>query len=319
MKNFVDYYIKYTERVKGINESAVSAPEKLISQMERQYRKRIYEIADFISEMGNGHKILMVAGPSSSGKTTTSAILCEELSNMGIGVLQISLDDFFLGKANKERTPDGMIDNETVKALDIDLMQKCLLNLIVSGETELPQFDFHTSERKSEFRHVEIGKNDVVVVEGIHALNPIITSALPDRQMLKMYISVKQGIKQGDDEVLSASDIRLIRRIVRDSKFRNAPPDVTFEMWNNVCEGERKYIAPYKRLADITINTIHIYEPCIFRDDIVDLLSGITPDDKHYKTASHLIRGISRFEKIDKEFVPKNSMMREFIGGGIYS
>lgn len=319
MKNFVDYYIKYTERLKGINESALSAPEKLISQMERQYRKRIFEIAEFVSEMGCGHKILMVAGPSSSGKTTTSAILCEELGKLGIGVLQISLDDFFLGKENKERLPDGSVDYESVKALDIDLMQQCLLNLIASGETDLPRFDFHTSSRMDEKKHVTIGKNDVVVVEGIHALNPIITTNLPDRQMLKMYISVKQGIKQGDDEVLSASDIRLIRRIVRDSKFRNATPEKTFNMWSSVCDGERKYIAPYKRLADITINTIHIYEPCIFRDDIIDLLSGIGDTDVHYDMANHLIRGISRFEKIDKEFVPRNSMLREFIGGGIYS
>ncbi|MDR1565363.1 MAG: nucleoside kinase [Oscillospiraceae bacterium] len=319
MKTFVDYYIKYTERLREINDAALNSPTELIAQMEQQFRKRVTEIAEFIAGLDYGHKILMVAGPSASGKTTTASILSEQLRMSGIGVLQVSLDDFFLGSDRPgPMLPDGTRDYETVHALDIELMQKCLLELIVQGEALMPDFNFQTTRREAQHRHVTIGKNDVVIVEGIHALNPIVTDCLPDKQMLKMYISVKQDIKDRDRVAIEPRDIRLIRRIVRDFKFRASSAERTFGMWKQVCIGEDKYIAPYKRLANITLNTIHIYEPNIFKPTILKLLSDITESSLHFNHAQDLIQKLGAFEEIDDKLIPKNSLIREFIGDGIY-
>lgn len=319
MRNFVDYYIKYTERVKHINDAALNAPNALITQMERQYRKRIDEIADYLFYDGTtGNKLLMLAGPSSSGKTTTANMLCERLKWLGVRARRISLDEFFLGKARTPLLPDGSPDFESVNALDIPQMQECLLSLIEKGECMMPQFDFEHQRPKDEKVYVKLAENEVVIVEGIHALNPVVTDCLPADSMLKVYISVKQGILEGYDEILSAQELRLCRRMVRDMLFRGNSPEETLDMWDNVLEGEKKFIQPFKFLADVTINSLHIYEPCVISQIALPLLRRVDEDSPHFERVMELHDKLMKFEQIPAELVPENSLLREFIGGGIY-
>ena len=204
MINFVDYYIHYTERLRHINNAVLNSPAELIRQMEEQYAKRINEIADFVMSTGSGRKLIMLSGPSSSGKTTTANMLVSRVKSSGANAVCLSLDDFFKGEGLAPQLPDGKYDYESVYALDIDLMKQCLTELLEKGGTMMPRFDFAAKGPAPERYPLNVGDNDVIIVEGIHALNPIITDCLPSERMVKIYISVKQGIKEGDEVVISA-------------------------------------------------------------------------------------------------------------------
>lgn len=319
MRNFVDYYIKYTERIKDINDAALNAPQELVCQMESQYRKRIREIADFVCTGGSGgNKLIMLAGPSGSGKTTTASMICEEIKAKGVDAIRISLDEFFLAREETPLLEDGTPDLESVNALDIPQMQQCLTSLVECGECMMPHFDFSKQRPDDEKVHVKLGKGDIVIVEGIHALNPIVTDCIPEESMLKIYISVKQGIYEGDDEIISAHELRLARRMVRDMMFRGSSPEATLDMWPNVVAGEEKYIQPFKRLANITINSIHIYEPCVISQIALPLLRRVNEDNEHYEQVAHLAEKLELFAQLPPSVVPENSLIREFIGNGIY-
>lgn len=318
MRNFVDYYIYYTERVRHINDSVRNAPQKLVSQMENQYRKRVNEIADFIIESGDGNKLLMLAGPSSSGKTTTATMLRERMTERGVRSVRVSLDDFYLGEGLAPLLPDGTRDYECLEALDVELMKKCLLGLAEEGECLMPRFDFVSKKRAKEGTHIKLSGSDIVIVEGIHALNPAVSGCLPVDRTTTVYISVKQGIKEGERTVISPYDIRLVRRLVRDKLFRDSPPDITFSMWPSVRRGEKLYITPYKRNATITINSIYIYEPCVFAPIAVPLLEQVDESSENFGVARTLIKKLNHFEPLPLELIPENSLLREFIGGGIY-
>lgn len=314
MRNFVDYYIKYTERLCHINDAVKNSPCELIRQMEEQYRKRVNEIADFVMSIGNGRKLVMLAGPSGSGKTTTANMLVKRVEDSGASAVRLSLDEFFKGEGQAPILPNGAYDYESVDALNIPLMQECLVALLTEGRCMMPKFDFDSKKPAPERSLLEVGENDVIIVEGIHALNPIVTKCLPDEKMVKIYISVKQGIKEGSDEVISAHQIRFLRRIVRDYKFRSSRPERTFEMWPQVERGERLYISPYKRMATVTINSIHIYEVNAIASIAVEILSGIQPNSKYYKQAQMYIEKLRLFENLDESLIPDDSMIREFIG-----
>ena len=316
MINFVDYYIHYTERLRHINNAVLNAPSELIRQMEEQYAKRINEIADFVMSTGPGRKLIMLSGPSSSGKTTTANMLVSHVKASGANAVCLSLDDFFKGEGQAPLLPDGKYDYESVYALDIDLMQHCLTELLEKGSTMMPHFDFTSKGPAPERYPLSIGDNDVIIVEGIHALNPIITDCFPDKKMVKIYISVKQGIKEGDETVISAHQIRFLRRLVRDYQFRNSPPERTFEMWPQVLRGEKLYISAYKRMATVTINSIHIYEVNAIADKAIEILSGIPADSPYYAEAQEYIRRLGLFENLDEGLIPENSLIREFIGQG---
>ncbi|MDR1001898.1 MAG: nucleoside kinase [Oscillospiraceae bacterium] len=318
MRNFVDYYIYYNERLRHINSSALHEPEKLIAQMELRYRSRINEIADFVLRNGEGNKLVMLAGPSGSGKTTTAAMLMERFAEKNVNSYRISLDDFYLPNEQAPLNPDGTKDFESIYALDFSLMRECLLSIVEKDECLLPQFDFDKKVRLPQPRHIKLSGNDVVIVEGIHALNPIVTECLPDEKTLKIYISVKQGIKDETRSVICAHDLRLVRRIIRDVSRRDCSPEDTISMWSSVMRGEKLYINPHKRNADITINSIHIYEPCVLAPAAVPMLLEIDDDSEYKDAANALVRKLRRFHPIDSSLIPENSLLREFIGGGIY-
>ncbi|MBQ9902385.1 MAG: Flp pilus assembly complex ATPase component TadA [Clostridia bacterium] len=316
MINFVDYYIHYTERLRHINNAVRNAPAELIRQMEGQYAKRVNEIADFVMSTGQGRKLIMLSGPSSSGKTTTANMLVSRVKASGANAVCLSLDDFFKGEGKAPLLPDGKYDYESVYALDIDLMKHCLTELLEKGSTMMPRFDFASKGPAPERYLLHVGENDVIIVEGIHALNPIVTDCLPADRMIKIYISIKQGIKEGDDTVISAHQIRFLRRLVRDYQFRSSPPERTFEMWPQVLRGEKLYISAYKRLATVTINSIHIYEVNAIADKAIEILGGIPADSPYYEEAQEYIKRLALFENLDEGLIPENSLIREFIGQG---
>ena len=316
MINFVDYYIHYTERLRHINNAVLNSPAELIRQMEEQYAKRINEIADFVMSTGSGRKLIMLSGPSSSGKTTTANMLVSRVKSSGANAVCLSLDDFFKGEGLAPQLPDGKYDYESVYALDIDLMKQCLTELLEKGGTMMPRFDFAAKGPAPERYPLNVGDNDVIIVEGIHALNPIITDCLPSERMVKIYINVKQGIKEGDEVVISAHQIRFLRRLVRDYQFRGSSPERTFEMWPQVLRGEKLYISAYKRLATVTINSIHIYEVNAIADKAIEILSAIPENSPYYAESQEYIRRLALFENLDEGLIPENSLIREFIGQG---
>jgi len=256
----------------------------------------------------------MLAGPSSSGKTTTAHLLRDYLAALGLKAEIVSLDDFYLGVEQMPVLPSGERDYETVNALDIELVRACIRSVIDRGACMLPAYDFTTSERRLNARKLDLRGNGFVIMEGIHALNPIFTKDLPEGSAIKLYVSVKQQIKDANGEVISPMDLRLIRRIARDVQFRNTSAERTLSMWPNVVAGEDKYIRPYRMSADYTVNSIHIYEPCVLRSSVIPLLRRIPEDSPHYRKARALDAPLMRFEPVEPGLVPENSMLREFLG-----
>ncbi len=320
MKNYVDYYIRFTETMKEINNAAQNEPAEMIAQMERLYTQTIDFIAEFIIGGERGNKLLMLAGPSGSGKTTTAAKLCESIRKHGVNAIRVSLDDFYLGAEHTPKDENGKPDYECVEALDIPLMKKCLADIIQNKPTVLPHFNFQTKKREKG-AELDLKGDNIIVVEGIHALNPVICDELPDDRLLKVYCSVKQGIRASRSNKRNAIgpyDIRLIRRIVRDHQFRDTTADATMNMWPSVRRGEEMYLNPYKGCADVTINSIHIYEPCIMAPIALPLLEAIPEESVNKALASILVKKLKKFKGISPELVPENSLIREFVGGSIY-
>lgn len=315
---FGNSYHKFSYHLEQINQKASQTPQNFVSQMETAYQDSIKEVAAELLTPKNSCKVVMLAGPSGSGKTTTAHLLRDQLKQMGADTTIISLDDFYQGRDRAPRLPNGEFDYEAVEALDIPQIHKCLLGLLEHGFCEKPNFDFVEGRPTEHRTKVVLGEHDIAIVEGIHALNPVMTKNLPTKGLLKIYLSVKQGIEWDQGELLTPRDIRFIRRLVRDYNYRGVQPDQMISMWENVCRGESLYIQPYKHSSDYTINSIHIYEPCIMRGTAIPLLKEISGEDPQYPFAQRLISCLERFTPIASELVPKGSLLREFIGGGLY-
>ncbi len=295
-------------------ERAQSSPEGFAAECENRYNNIIKSIARQIAESGKT-EIVMVAGPSSSGKTTSAKKLREALVVENTESITISLDDFYLNNSDAPRFPDGTPDFETVYALDIPYFEKVMNSLIETGEGDLPEFDFMTGKRKEKYNHVKITDKDVVIVEGLHALNPVITEHLPQERLLKIYINISSRIyDKKNDIIFNKRNMRFIRRLVRDYNFRGNSVTETFKLWINVRYGEDTYLFPYRDNADIKINTIHLYETCVLKDTAIKLLSDVPKESEFYKESQRLIRNLNKFPSLDSSVVPKNSLLREFIG-----
>ncbi len=316
MTNFTNSYNKFVLGLEQINEAAAKYPEEFVDKTEQMFASEVSCVADYIRD--KKCRVLMLAGPSGSGKTTTAYKIGEELEKRGSRAVIISLDDFYLGENKAPLMKDGQYDYEAVEALDIENVKECLKGLMQTGECFAPKFNFKTKSPEIKKEHIKLYKDDVAIVEGIHGLNPIFTKSLPKDGLLKAYISVKQGIKDFNGPILSRRDIRLVRRLVRDSHARETDAEETLSMWDNVGRGELLYIHPFKRTSDITINSIHMYEICVLCSTAAKLLKTVSNDSANFKLAKHVLSGIERFYPIDEKYVPKNSLIREFIGGGIY-
>lgn len=304
---------KINNNLAYIVESAKN-PEAFIKECEDRYNGKIEKIAHDIAETEKV-EIVMLAGPSSAGKTTTAKKLRQHLEAFGVKSYTVSLDDFYVDNCDAPRFPDGTPDFETVDALDIEFFEETMKKLIETGEADLPEFDFLEGKRKPTYNHIKITPKDVIIVEGLHALNPRITEHLPEERLLKIYINVSSRIYDEKKTILfNKRNMRFIRRMVRDFKFRGNSVEKSHEMWLTVCYGEDMYLFPFKDNADVKINTIHLYETCILKNTAIELLKEIKKDSEFYKESQRLIRSLSLFPEIDSSKVPENSLMREFIG-----
>ena len=322
MINLGNSYRRYALTVDRINEFAEKDPGQFVKEAEAAYRADIRDIARRILDSSEKCRVVMLAGPSASGKTTTAKMLGEELENLGRPAQIVSMDDFYLGEARVPRTPRGKPDFECVEALDIETIERCIGELLKTGESDIPTFDFTKSEPTGNTVHISLKGDKIAIIEGIHALNPIFTEHLKSTGGLKkIYISVKQGIhKEGKKGYfITACEMRLMRRLVRDYKFRGSTAEHTIGMWDNVLFGEKKYIVPFKYSGDITINSIHIYEPCITASEAVGILEQVSADHEEYAYARDLISRAKVFVPIEEKYVPENSLLREFIGNGKYA
>lgn len=299
--------------VEYIKNSAAD-PQKFITQCENRYNNKIKKIALEIVRSGRT-EIVMIAGPSSAGKTTSAKKLREHLLSYGIKSHTVSLDDYYVDNCDAPRFPDGTPDFETVDALDIPCFQKTMSELLTTNETYLPEFDFLQGKRKKEYRHIKIDEGDVIIVEGLHALNPKITDHLPEERLLKIYINISSRIYDADGNiVLNKRNMRFVRRMVRDYKYRGNSVQRSYEMWITVRYGEDTYLFPFKNNADIRLNTIHLYETCVLKDTAINLLSELPKTSEFYKESQRLIRSLEKFPSINSEGVPADSLLREFIG-----
>lgn len=305
--------ISEINNIVSINEMATLSPEELIEFSERNFRLQVENVASKVAAL-SGNRLVMLAGPSSSGKTTTAELLSKDLIKNGRGAKVISLDDFYKDQNEKIFFEDGTPDFETVKSLDTEKIKECLSNITEKGECLLPRFSFVTGMREKEPVHLTLEKDEVVIVEGLHALNPVITDSLESEKLTKLYVSVSSRIMSKNGVFLSKRDIRFIRRMVRDYLFRNSGVDYTFYLWNGVRKGEDRYLFPFKPLADIKIDSFHSYEMCVLKETALSLLSHIEKESPYFERSKKLFEKLSQFVSIEKEKMPESSLLREFIG-----
>lgn len=297
-----------------INEQARLNPNEFVVKCEQRYNNIIEDIAKRILEE-TGREIVMLAGPSSAGKTTTARKLCENLNKKGIKTYVLSLDDFYLNREDIPYLPDGTQDYETVYALDLQLFTECVNKLLMGETVKNPVFDFTTGKRSDkEFNEITLGKEDVVIIEGLHALNPIITEKIQGK-LLKIYINVSSRIYDNKGNIiLNKRNMRFVRRMVRDFKFRDSTVDNTYRLWRNVTAGEDKYLFPFRDNADIKINTIHLYESCVLKSQALPLIYESKISDEFRDDAKKLCKALEKFENINISAVPEDSLLREFLG-----
>jgi len=289
-------------------------PSEFIKNAEKGYLKEVYSTAKRIADNDN-IKICSLAGPSASGKTTTAHILCERLSVIGEKPIVVSLDDFYLTPDELPLLPDGRKDYESVNSLNITLLNKCFSEIVKYGKTILPKYDFDKKVSIKEDREIDIHNGGILIVEGLHALNPIITDLVPRENIFKCYISVNCSINDNfGEQMLSSRQIRLVRRTLRDLIFRDSSVEKTLSLWNGVVEGERKYLYCFKSTADAHIKTLHHYEPCVYRDDFVRLKTQVSSNTVCYDYFMRTVNQMEKFKSLSKDYVPKKSLIREFIG-----
>lgn len=303
-----------SNNVQFINEKVTADTKQFIENCENDYQSIINNIVKRIIEE-DGREIVMLAGPSSAGKTTTAKRLKEGLLEKGVTAYILSLDDFYLNREDIPYLPDGTQDYETVYALDLERLEKDL-NSLLRGETvETPIFDFTTGKRSdTQFNTITLGEDDVVIIEGLHALNPVITEKVHGK-LLKVYINVSSRIYDENGEiVLNKRNFRFLRRMIRDYKFRASSVDNTYKLWKNVTAGEDKYLFPYRDNADIKGNTIHLYEPCVIKNQALPLLRDSMVSPEFREDAEKLCKALESFCNIDEDEVPCDSLLREFLG-----
>lgn len=296
-----------------INKSVASDVESFIESAEEGFDGSVSSLVErFVSDCDCD--IVLLAGPSSSGKTTTAGKIVEKINRSGRNAYTLSLDDYYHNAADIPMTDKGVRDFENVSALDIDLIHKTFSDLIENRKAMVPEFDFVSGTRKSEMRSIELKKDDVIIVEGLHALNPIITKGLDESHIYKVYISVSSRVTDDDGKVIfSKRNLRLVRRMIRDYHYRNTSVEKTFSQWPEVLKGEDKYIFPYEKNARFRIDSFHPYESSIFRDEAVELLDTVENKSRFYPLAQQLKEDFSRLRPIDISKMPDDSLLREFI------
>ncbi len=283
---------------------------------ESLHEKKIADLADHIAN-DKQVKVILIAGPSSSGKTTFAKRLGFQLRLNGLKPVTISVDNYFVEREENPKDELGNYDFECIEALDVTLFNEHLVKLLKGEEIEVPTFDFTVGHKKYNGETMKLEDDEVLVIEGIHCLNDKLTSAIPKEQKYKIYISALTVLNIDYYNRISTTDTRLIRRIVRDNQFRGYSAKHTIKMWYSVNRGEERYIYPYQEEADNMFNSSLIYELGVLKDYALPLLKQITNTEPEYAEATRLIRLLSYFESIPQDAIPKTSLIREFIGGSL--
>lgn len=287
---------------------------EVIRISEALHEKKIANIADKICE-DEDILLILIAGPSSSGKTTFSKRLEVQLKVNGKRPVSISVDDYFVNREDTPLNEDGTFDFETIDAIDLKKLNEDLISLLEGKAIELPRFNFITGKRENSGNIIKVDKDHPIILEGIHSLNPKMTSYIPEKNKYKIYISALTQLNIDAHNRIPTTDTRLIRRIVRDIKYRGNDAQRTLDMWSGVRKGEEKYIFPFQEEADIMFDSALVYELAVLKKHIEPLLKEIDSSSIHYGEAKKLLKFLQYFRGIeDENMIPPNSILREFIG-----
>ena len=289
-----------------------------INLCESRHNRQLCELGQMIESDRENIRIICIAGPSSSGKTTFANRLRIELLSRGINPIRISMDDYYLPRNLAPKDENGEPDLESVDALDIQLFNQNIADLISGMEVDLPKFDFIEGKRVKG-RTLKVPQNQPIIIEGIHALNEKMTASIPNHQKFKIFIAPQAQINIDNDNPISLTDLRLLRRMVRDSQFRNASATETISMWPSVRKGEFKWIYNTQEGANFVFNSLLPYELCVMKKYAMPLLKEIDVESVYYPVAERLIRMLKFFVDMPDDWIPCNSLMREFIGGSCYA
>lgn len=302
--------------IKELNRLAACDPVSMIRDAEDGYHKKIRELAA-LAVGRRDLRVILLAGPSGAGKTTTANLLADAIKSLGEEAMVLSLDDFYRGADDPEypKLPGGGRDFESPYALRLPDLVNTLECITAGKEFLCPKYDFKTASRKGEFIHRAM-PHGCVIIEGLHALNPVISQKLPKNRILKLFVSVSTNVNNDAERIISGRKIRFVRRLVRDSIYRGADAERTLSMWRGVIIGEDRNLYPYKALADVAFDTFHAFELGVMKGRALALLD--VPNLNSDPFVSVIRATLNATHSIDEILVPENSLLREFISGGIY-
>ena len=293
----------------------------MINVAEALQEKKIAQIADTIfhkGENGNRVRLVLIAGPSSSGKTTFSKRLSIQLMTNGLRPYPISLDNYFVDREQTPRDEHGNYDYESLYALDLDLFNNQLEALLKGEEVDLPRFNFSLGKKEYPGDKLKIDNNTILILEGIHALNPELTSHIPDAKKLKIYVSALTTISLDDHNWIPTTDNRLLRRIIRDFNYRGYSAQETISRWPSVRAGEDKWIFPFQENADVMFNSALLFEFAVLRSYAEPILMNVPRNSEEYCEAYRLLKFIKYFATVQDKEIPPTSLLREFLGGSSF-
>ncbi len=308
------------ENASDINRLIVKERVREFIRINEAFHDRsITDIADAIYQKNS--KIVLIAGPSSSGKTTFTNHLRIQLQVLGLKPVLVSLDDFYKNRSNIPTLEDGSQDLEHINTIDVSFFNSCIEKLIAGETVGMPRFNFHTGKREETLVPLKISNGQPILVEGIHGLNPALSEEFTDDMLYRIYVSALACINLDDHNRIRTTDVRLLRRIVRDHQFRGTSPEETMAMWDSVRAGEEKWIFPYQELADVMMNTALHYELPVLKNMAYDLLKKIDQDSPEYLKSRRLLKILHYFSPLPQEAmeeIPPLSILREFIGGSTF-
>lgn len=309
----------------GLNLAEVNAriradAAEYVASCEEEYAQKVNEAARVIADRVRTSSIILLSGPSGSGKTTTAMKIQRALGAFGVGTKTVSMDRYYktVDPKTVKRSADGSVDFESPESLDLPLLSAQIEALARGEEVEIPDFDFPNQCRKEKTTPLRVESNELIIFEGIHALNDTIAPHVKN-QAIRLYISARSDFEWEDHVVFKGTWTRLCRRIIRDELFRGTSPGFTLGLWNNIRIGEKAYISPYKSHADIIINSTHPYEIGALRSHIQHAFANIPKGIARYNEICEIPKNVTRFEPVSESLIPEDSLLREFIGGGNFT
>lgn len=306
---------QWVREIGAINRRVQTDAAAFIREEESAYEQGVASAARQIALRGSGRRLIMQCGPSSVGKTTTAGKIARCLRDEGIEAHTVSLDNFYRGLGQAPRLADGSFDYESPEALDLPLLRACMARLMEDGRAFLPEYDFSVGRPKPQRQELILSDDAAVIFEGIHAFDPSLYTALETQGecVVRVFVNTCSRFVRDGRVVLSRRDIRLARRLLRDERFRSSSFHNTLHMWQQVMRGDEAYIFPYSDTADIVVDTTIGYEPCVLAPQLLPRLYELS-DGPYRDTARRLEEALSSFVPLSEQFVPKNSVLREFLG-----